>query len=137
MDRLSPLITFTCFYSVLAILNILTNSPPAHLPKKKQWDYLGQHISFIHSVLSIVISLYVYFLEGGIHYLQETNFYHLIVISVIPIQHSLGYFFYDMIYAEIFSLHDWAMRTHHLCVLLGGTVMYIAETGGSPATSNP
>lgn len=40
-----------------------------------------------------------------------------------------------MMFAEIFSLHDWAMRTHHLCVLLGGTVMYMAETGGSPATS--
>lgn len=83
MDRITPLATFTCFYTAIGVLNALTNTPPPHLTKKKQWDYVGQHVSFIHSVLSIIISLYVYIQEGGIHYLQDTNYYHLIVISVI------------------------------------------------------
>lgn len=135
MDRLSPLLTFSCFYTVLGLVNILFNSPPKGLTRKKHWDYLGQHISLVHSVLSIIISLYVYILEGGIHYLEPTNPWHIMVIGVRFNQHTLGYFFYDMVYAEIFSLHDWAMRTHHICVLFGGTIMYIAESGGSPATS--
>jgi hypothetical protein len=136
MDRLSPLISFTCFYTILGVSNHFLTKAPSTLPLKKQRDYQGQHISLIHSVLSIIICLYVYLKEGGIDYLASTNQWHLLVIGVIFTQHSLGYFFYDMVYAEVFSLHDWAMKTHHICVLLGGTVMYMAETGGSPATSN-
>ena len=83
MDRLSPLLTFSCFYTVLGLINILLNSPPKTLTRKKHWDYLGQHISLIHSVLSIIISLYVYILEGGIHYLEPTNTWHVMVIGVM------------------------------------------------------
>lgn len=40
-----------------------------------------------------------------------------------------------MFYAEIFKLHDWAMRTHHISVLIGGFIMYMAENGGSASMS--
>lgn len=42
---------------------------------------------------------------------------------------------YDFFYAEIFVSHDWSMRAHHVFVIIGATVMTVAEYGGSPATS--
>jgi len=41
-----------------------------------------------------------------------------------------------MIYAEIFGLHDWSMRAHHILVTIGGVNLMYSEFGGSPATSN-
>ena len=136
MDRLTCIVSFVMFYAVLSVLNLIVNVPPPKLISRKRWDYLGQHISMFHAITAVIICLYVYRIEGGIHYNAPTNSYHIIIISVIITQHTLGYFFYDMVYAELFKLHDWAMRTHHLCVLIGGTIMYMSEIGGSIAVSN-
>ena len=136
MDRLLRLLGFSCGYAVLAILNNRLNTPPSSLSPRKKRDFLGQHISFLHSINSIFLCLYVYISEGGLNYNAPTNDSHIIVISVTNKQHSIGYFFYDTIYAEIFQLHDWAMRIHHICVLAGGTIMLMADIGGSISTSN-
>jgi hypothetical protein len=117
----------------MATINILIHTPPAELSDKKKWDYMGQHISLIHATSAVLMGFFVYCLEGGVHYSESTNFYHVLVLSVRTTQHSLGYFFYDMIFAEIFRLHDWAMRIHHCCVLVGGTILYMAGSGGSIA----
>lgn len=128
MDRISSLLFFTGAYSILCLFNITLQSPPSHLIGKKKWDFIGQYISLVHAITSVILSLYIYLIESGVHYSQATNSYHTLVIS-----HSIGYFLYDMIFAEVTGIHDWAMRTHHCCILLGGTIMYMAETGGSAA----
>lgn len=43
----------------------------------------------------------------------------------------MGYFFYDMVYAEIFEVHDSAMRFHHVSVLFGGSIVFFRKIGGS------
>ncbi|OMJ89711.1 hypothetical protein SteCoe_8076 [Stentor coeruleus] len=129
MDRIITITGFAVFYSLVSIANIVVNTPPPDLSSKKKWDYLGQHVSLIHAFLATFIAFSVYLLEGGVHYNTPTNFYHIIVLG-----HSLGYFIYDMFYAEFFKLHDWAMRTHHICVLIGGILLYLASIGGSQST---
>ena len=69
-------------YSSLATLNILINNPPDSLTGKKKWDYLGQHISFIHATTAVLMGLYVYWLEDGVNYSELTNFSHVLVLSV-------------------------------------------------------
>ena len=82
MDRVTTLVGFCAMYSALATVNILVNSPPPYLTGKKKWDYLGQHISLVHATAAVVMALYVYCLEGGVNYLELTNFSHILVMSV-------------------------------------------------------
>lgn len=85
MDRIIAISVFAGFYSLVSIANIVVNTPPQDLSKKKKWDFLGQHVSLIHAILAALISFYVYILEGGIRYNTPTNFYHIIVLGVISI----------------------------------------------------
>jgi len=131
VEKLIPMFWFLLLYSCISLLCVNFLKTPVHLSKQKKKDYQGQHISLLHSVLSMVLAVLVYFSESGIHYNDETNFYHVMVLA-----HSLGYFVYDMIYAEIFQLHDWAMRVHHVCVILGGFTLLPQTHGGSAVSSN-
>jgi hypothetical protein len=83
MDRVKIYFGFFSLYSLLSLTMSYIITPPASLSKKQKYDFLGQHVSFIHSVFAILISLYVYILEGGIFYEAPTNSYHIIVMSVI------------------------------------------------------
>jgi hypothetical protein len=127
-------ISFSIYTSIGYTMQRLV-TPPSHLDRKTAMDYIGQHVSLVHCVLAIIFAITVYFIEGGIHYEADTNIYHLLVLGVLFIQHSLGYFYYDMIYAEIFGLHDNAMRFHHICTMGGGTALYLSSAGGSTAVS--
>lgn len=40
-----------------------------------------------------------------------------------------------MIYAEVYGIHDNAMRFHHISTISGGTALYLANKGGSTAVS--
>lgn len=131
VEKLIPMFWFLVLYSCISLLCVNFLKTPVHLSKRKKKDYQGQHISLLHSVLSMVLAVIVYFAESGIHYNEETNFYHVMVLA-----HSLGYFVYDMVYAEIFQLHDWAMRVHHVCVILGGFTLLPQTHGGSAVSSN-
>jgi hypothetical protein len=116
----------TIFYSCLNIAFSLKISIPDHLSYKESRDYVGQHISLIHSLISCLLSFTVFVLDMGIDYESDFGYKYIFVMG-----HSMGYFTYDMIYAEIFGVHDTAMRFHHVCVLIGGYLLYFQEKGGS------
>ena len=83
MDRLTNICVFFTIYSVIGMLNSYFNTPPSTLASKKSMhDYLGQHVSLIHSVVAVIISLSIYIYEGGVHYNWPANNYHAIAISV-------------------------------------------------------
>ena len=114
------------FYSILIIIYTSVIKRPQDMESKEYRDYIGQHISLTHSVIACILSLIVYIQDNGIDYESTFNYRYLVVFG-----HSMGYFAYDMIYAEIFGVHDLAMRFHHVCVLIGGTMFYTADNGGS------
>ena len=89
----------------------------------------------LHAVLATIMSFYVYVQEGGVDYNAKTNFSHVFILSVNLIRNTVGYLIYDFFYAEVFVSHDWSMRAHHVFVIIGATVMTVAEYGGSAATS--
>ncbi|CAG9315847.1 unnamed protein product [Blepharisma stoltei] len=126
MDRLSPVCVFFLFYFVIALIFSRLLNPPHYLTIKESKDYIGQHISIIHAYCGLLLATIVYFIEGGINYNAPTNYLHIIVFA-----NSLGYFIYDSFYAEIFKLHDWPMRFHHVGALTALTGLYFAEYGGS------
>jgi hypothetical protein len=114
------------FYSCLNVSLSLTIKIPSHLDYKQSRDFIGQHISFVHSMIACILSLGVYLLNSGIDYESDFSFKYILVLG-----HSMGYFTYDMIYAEIFGVHDLAMRFHHVCVLIGGYTLYCQDKGGA------
>mmetsp|Transcript_25016 Transcript_25016/g.43906 ORF Transcript_25016/g.43906 Transcript_25016/m.43906 type:complete len:287 (-) Transcript_25016:7-867(-) len=125
--RITTLASFFVFYcTISALVRKVVEAPPKDASDKEVHDYYGQHISFVHSLLAVISAFIVYFHDGGIHYHAPTQPKHTIVLA-----HSLGYFCYDMLYAEIFKLHNNAMRLHHCCVLFGGAVLFLSPLGGS------
>jgi len=132
MDRITPLgVSFIC-YTAISILNYRVTKCPASLNapnKTKEYrDFYGQHVSFVHAWITVLLGLYVYMLEGGVDYEMHTNQWHVIVMA-----HSLGYFMYDTCYAEYFGVHDTPMRFHHVFSLFGGFTLYFSSYGGSAA----
>ena len=79
----------------------------------------------MHSVLAFFMSSAYYGYTGGLNYNGKFN-----QVSIYIFGHSIGYFLYDMIFAELYGIHDWAMRLHHIGVLVGGTILYYTEIGG-------
>ena len=118
-------------YSGLNLLCALKMEKPEHLSPKEVRDYIGQHISLVHSVLACIFSMIIYVGDNGVDYASEFNMNHILVMG-----HSLGYFTYDMAYAEIFGIHDLPMRFHHICVMLGGFLLYVQDNGGSLAITS-
>jgi hypothetical protein len=114
------------FYSFINIILSTKIKIPPHLNFKESRDFIGQHISFIHSCLACMMSLAVYIRDLGIDYESDFSYKYILVLG-----HSMGYFTYDMIYAEIFGFHDLAMRFHHVCVLIGGYTLYCQDKGGA------
>jgi hypothetical protein len=66
-----------------------------------------------------------------VHYNSESNYRHDFVMAVSSTQHSMGYFFYDMLYAEVYGVHDTAMGLHHLMVLVGGNIVSFRTVVGN------
>ena len=114
------------FYTCINIALSMRISVPPHLNFKESRDYIGKHISFIHSFIACIMSLCVYVQDFGIDYESDFSYKYILVLG-----HSMGYFTYDMIYAEVFGVHDLAMRFHHICVLIGGYTLYCQDKGGA------
>ncbi|CAG9331818.1 unnamed protein product [Blepharisma stoltei] len=126
LDYLVPVLVSMLFYCGVNIVLHYVVIPPAKLSEREKKDYFGEHISLIHSVFAATLAFTVYYKEGGINYDTPITMAHIFVIG-----HSMGYFTYDAIYAELFGLHDWAMRFHHIFVILGGFPVYFSSNGGS------
>ncbi|OMJ88185.1 hypothetical protein SteCoe_9918 [Stentor coeruleus] len=125
-DLFLPMIAGTIFYSLLNLgIRSRLKIPPS-LEKKDKFDFIGQHISLIHSVEAIVMCIFSYTYSKGIDYYGETDY-----IQVVTLAFSLGYFTYDVIYAEIYGVHDWPMRIHHIFVLAGGICLLLQTRGGA------
>ena len=90
----------------------------------------------LHSIIATLLSLFIYIQEGGVDYNAKTTENHVSLLSVKFIQNTIGYLIYDFFYAEFFVSHDWSMRAHHICVVIGAVVLSLAEFGGSAATSD-
>jgi hypothetical protein len=128
---------FVLYWVISAFVRHVVKEPPADVVGRELHDFYGQHVSFIHSTVGVAAALVVYFYEGGADYDALTLPRHTLVLGVWPKQHSLGYFCYDLIYAEIYQVHDNAMRLHHVCVCFGGAIMFFSPVGGSVAMSKP
>ena len=118
-------------YAGLNAVCALKIEKPAGLGMRETRDYIGQHISLVHSILACILSIIVYIGENGLNYEGGFNINHILVMG-----HTLGYFMYDMIYAEVFGIHDLPMRFHHICAMLGGFLLYSQENGGSLAIAS-
>ena len=128
------------FYSCCNALCSIKVKVPESLKGKEARDYIGQHISLIHSAIASVLSIIIYIKDNGVQYEDQFEYRHVLLLG-----HSLGYMVYDSIYAELYGVHDLAMRFHHFCTVLGGSTLFIQDKGGSIAclciliteTSNP
>ena len=132
MDRTTPILLSASAYTFLGWLNYqLTPCPSALLAKDKQKEYrdfYGQHVSLLHSVIAVIFSVWLYLQDGGVLYESPMSQDYLNVLG-----HSLGYFTYDMIYAELYGVHDWPMRMHHFSAIVAGFIFYLDPKGGSIA----
>lgn len=132
MDRVTPLITaFGCYAGICAGLYRVIEAPEGltALSKPREYrDFYGQHVSFVHAWLAVLLSFCVYTFEGGVDYEALSNQHHIIVIA-----NSLGYLLYDTCYAEYYKVHDTPMRLHHVFSLFGGFTLYFSAYGGSVA----
>jgi hypothetical protein len=130
LDRLSPVLYCTVFYTTLCFLFHKFLKPPEALVGKEKeaayWDYFGQHVSIVHSLISSFLALAYYFGTGGVRYDED---YNQTTINIFG--HSIGYFLYDLLYGEVSQVHDNAMRGHHVGVLVGGLILYSDSVGGS------
>lgn len=132
LGRLNLLSSFFMFYCCVSIaIRFIVKAPKGLEVGKKYHNFFGQHVSLLHSSVACCLALGVYLYEAGVHYNSESNYRHDFVMAVSVTQHSMGYFFYDMIYAEIYGVHDTAMRLHHLMVLVGGSIVSFRTVGGS------
>ena len=114
---------------IYSLLNLIVKSQisiPSHLSVKEKFDYIGQHISLIHSVEAIIMCIVSYIYSNGIDYIGDTDYLQVVTLAV-----SLGYFVYDFIYAEIYGLHDWPLRFHHIFVVIGGLTLLSQSEGGA------
>lgn len=125
-DLFLPMIAGAVAYSLLNLIIRSRLKIPTHLERKEQFDYLGQHISLIHSVQAIIMCVFSYTYTQGIDYYGDTDY-----LQVLTLAFSLGYFAYDGIYAEIYGVHDWPMRIHHIFVLTGGFALLLQSKGGA------
>lgn len=121
-----PMIAGIIFYSLLNLGIRSSLKIPLSLEGKDKFDFIGQHISLIHSIEAITMCIFSYTYSKGIDYYGETDY-----LQVITLAFSLGYFTYDMIYAEIYGVHDWPMRFHHIFVLAGGICLLSQTRGGA------
>ena len=125
MDRVTPVIMGTAGYAMMSLAASLMVASPKHLTATEQKNYCGFHISLIHSVIACALASYVLWAEGGLRYDGGFTQTHIWVLGL-----TLGYFIYDIMYAEWFRLHDNLMRFHHVFVLIGGGMLYFSESGG-------
>lgn len=73
----------SAFYTMISVILTHVLKTPKHLDTKEKRDFIGQHVSLVHSLLAIIITFYVYFTEGGIHYNDPTQLSHVIAFGVI------------------------------------------------------
>lgn len=136
MDKITPLVLSTAFYSTTCFLLTKVISIPAHLAGKDRRDFIGQHVSLVHCCVAIVFASWTLYLEGGVNYDIPMNQHHMNVLLVHFTQHTLGYVVYDTVYAEVFGVHEMTMRLHHIIGFVGGYLWVISDHGGSVGCCN-
>ena len=45
-------------------------------------DYIGQHVSMLHSIIATLLSIFIYIQEGGVDYNARTTENHVNLLSV-------------------------------------------------------
>lgn len=121
-----PLTAGAVFYSIINLSCRFTFEAPMHMDRKQRHDYYGQWVSLIHSIQAISLCIVSYIYSNGIDYTAKTDY-----LQVWTLGFSLGYFVYDFFYAEIYKLHDWPMRIHHLFVIAGGICLLTQDEAGA------
>lgn len=121
-----PISAGTVFYSFLNIICRLVIDAPMYMDRKARHDYIGQHVSLFHSIQAIILCIVSYIYSNGIDLTAQTDY-----LQVWTLGFSIGYFIYDFIYAEIYKLHDWPMRIHHLFVMAGGCCLLLQPVAGA------
>jgi hypothetical protein len=130
-DKLPPVLVSFLAYCVLSyITHRLVQKPKGYeqLSRGEYFDYFGQYVSIVHSLISLTLSLASYFYHRGVHYNAPFT-----VDQTYIFGHSIGYFLYDLAYGEVFGIHNInnAMRIHHVCTCLGGITCYMSPVGGA------
>ena len=125
-DVILPMAVGALIYSILNLYLKSTLSIPSDLSYKDGRNYIGIYVSFFHSLEAPILCILSYVYSGGIDYYAETDY-----LQVVTLGFSLGYFSYDGVYAEIYGLHDWPMRIHHICVIIGGLSLLTHPHGGA------
>jgi hypothetical protein len=121
-----PMTAGVITFSVINLVFRFTFEAPMHMDRKQRHDYYGQWVSFIHSIEAITLCIVSYIYSNGIDYTAPTDY-----LQIWTLGFSLGYFVYDFFYAEIYNLHDWPMRIHHLFVIAGGVCLLIQDQAGA------
>ena len=121
-----PITAGTIFYTVINLVCRFIFEAPMHMDRKERHDFYGQHVSLIHSIEAITLCIVSYAYSNGIDYTAPTDY-----LQVWTLGFSLGYFVYDFFYAEIYKLHDWPMRIHHLFVIAGGISLLSQDEAGA------
>lgn len=82
MENFSIILNFSVFYSVTCIsLQFLLPCPKSLIGHDKR-DYIGQHVSMLHSIIATLLSLFIYIQEGGVDYNAKTTENHVSLLSV-------------------------------------------------------
>ena len=82
MDRTTPLVLSSLFYSGVCYLLTKMVSVPKHLEGKDRRDFIGQHVSFVHASLAVVFASFSLYLDGGVNYDIPMGQRHISVFSV-------------------------------------------------------
>jgi hypothetical protein len=75
-DKLTPVLVSIFFYASLSYLIHRMIQKPKGLDdmvRGEYFDYFGQHVSIIHSLLSLFLSFGSYIYHGGVHYNMPTT----------------------------------------------------------------
>lgn len=84
LSHAATLASFFIFYCVVAVVvRSIFEAPPKDISDKEVYDYYGQHVSLIHSVLAVIAASCVYIYEGGIDYHLPTLPRHSLVMYVM------------------------------------------------------
>ena len=73
-DVFLPMASGTIFYSVLNLVVYSKLSIPETLSIKDRKDFVGHHISLVHSVEAITLCIISYIYSNGIDYYGETDY---------------------------------------------------------------
>ena len=125
-DVFPPMVVGALVFSILNLYLRRTLSIPADLSYKDSRNFIGIYVSLFHSLEASILCIFSYVYSQGLDYYGDTDYLQVVTLGI-----SLGYFSYDGVYAELYGLHDWPMRIHHICVIIGGLSLFTQPHGGA------